>query len=73
MLNLLWQKYLFEDPVKRDEMRDEHLAKMQKRYEEYQEKKKMPENPIQPLRDNLQKNWRETPVNPVESIQNLTW
>ena len=68
---MLWQKYLLDDPVKRDEMRDAHLAKMQKRYEDYQEKKKMPENPIQPLREHLQKNWRKEPVNKVESIQNL--
>lgn len=72
MLNVLWQKYLFEDPEERDRQRDEHLAKMQKRVEEYQEKKNMPENPIQPLRDNFQKNWKNQPVNPVESVQNLT-
>ena len=70
-MDTLWQKYLLEDPVKRDEMRDAHLARMQKRYEDYQKKKKMHENPVQPLRENLQQNWRQGPVNHVESIQNL--
>lgn len=72
MLNVLWQKYLFEDPEERDRLKYEHLAKMQRRIEEYQEKKKMLENPIQPLRTDFQKNWQKLPMNPVESVQNLT-
>ena len=69
-INFFWQKYLFEDPVKRDQVIDNHLAMMQKRHEEYIAKKKMPENPVQP--QDLVSEWKKTPVNPVESIQNST-
>lgn len=69
-LSSLWRHYLMDDPVKREKERDEHLALMQKRKEEYLAKKKMPESPVQPL--DLMSEYKATPINPVDGIQNST-
>lgn len=58
-------EYLFEDPVKRDQFRWNHLARMQKRREDYLAKKSKGEEPIQPM--DLVAEVKVTPVNPVHS------
>lgn len=67
-LERLWIRYLFEDPEEREERRWEHLAKMQKRKEDYLRKKAEAIDkhvPLQPM--DLFTEMKRVKKNPVDS------
>lgn len=67
-ISSMWVEYLYENPAKLEEEREAHLVTMQKRYEDYQAKKQMPEPPIRPI--DLFAEQKRAPVNKVDCIYN---
>ncbi|KAL5491043.1 hypothetical protein EMCRGX_G016258 [Ephydatia muelleri] len=65
LLSRLWEQYLMDDPEVREKELNDHLLYMQRRREQYLAKKKMKEEPIQPM--DIVREMKYTPKNPVHS------